>query len=799
VLKNYLSVALRNIRSNKGYSFINIFGLALSLGLSLLIIQMIVSFTSFDRFFENKERIYRINTTRTAENEARSFTVTPIPLVSALDEEVPGIEASTLWGWGIEGNGICRGKVLPFRTNFAAQNFFQVFSFELDRGDPGTALTEPNSIVLTSDVATNYFGNDDPMGEVIQLGQWGNYIVTGVLKDTSKLMTHMKIKSLVSLSTLASLEKRQLLPARLEDWTALTGFFSYVRLKKGVSPQQVEDTANRLAASRIRDPKYRYHFWLQGLTDIVNGPDLTPSAGEMVPMAAIYVLSAVAFLLVISAAFNYTNLSIARALSRAREVGIRKVVGAKRGQLFFQFIGEAVVIAFLALGGAFVLYRALFIPLLYSLHPVLRDYFQFRETWATLALFFAFAGVTGIVAGTIPALHVSRFQPIQALRQLAGLRVVSRITTRKVLIVFQFGLSVVFVISTFVAIDQLRFIRSMELGLRTEAILSVPLMGIDFGIFRQKITQESGIMAVAGTERMPAISSGRSSQLTRRDVQLTKAIRVSAADAGFLSVFGVRLLAGANFSEASLPEGEIPMILNETAARELGYGAPDGAVNQVLLLKDGEMGRVVGVVKDFAHSQITREQGAFGLLFRPGNFDFAALLVNPADVKGVVERLQKIWGSFDSAAPFACDIFTHQIEDEMSGMKAMMKSIRLVSLLAVVVSCLGLLGIADYSSRIRRREIGIRKVCGAGEWSLVRLLSKGYLAMLGVAAGAAIPTAWWFNGVILSVYENERIVNLRPELFAAGAGIVAVLGIAVVLSQTVRAARANPVDIIRHE
>jgi putative ABC transport system permease protein len=241
------------------------------------------------------------------------------------------------------------------------------------------------------------------------------------------------------------------------------------------------------------------------------------------------------------------------------------------------------------------------------------------------------------------------------------------------------------------------------------------------------------------------------------------------------------------------------MILNETAARQLEYSTPREAIDQILSLKDGEVGRVVGVVKDFAHGQITREQGPFALLFRSGDFNLVALRVNPADVKGVIERLQRIWASFDSAAPFACAVFADQIEDKMSGVKAMMKSIRFVSILAVVVSCLGLLGIADYSSRIRRREIGIRKVCGAGEWSLVKLLSTGYLAMLGVAAGVAIPVAWWFNGVILSVYESDRVVDLRPELFAAGAGIVAALGISMVLSQTVRAARANPADIIRHE
>ena len=803
MFKNYLRIALRNIRRNKGYSFINIFGLSLSLGLGLLIIQMIINFTSFDRFQANRERIYRLNTTRTAENEVRRFGTSPYPLASAVAAEVPGIEASTVWGSGVGGNAVCRGKVLPLAADFAGPEFFRVFSFRLMHGDPAAALREPNSIVLASEVAAMFFGDDDPVGEVIHLGKWGDYKVTGVIEDISQLKTHIDLGSLISLSTLVSLEKQGLLTRRSEDWTSVANSSIYVLLKPGVSPRQVEDTANRLAASRTSDPKYRYRFWLQGLTDIANGPELE-GRGEWIPMAAIYVLSAVGLLVVLSAAFNYTNLSIARALSRAGEVGIRKVVGAKRRQLFAQFVGEAVVIALLALGAAFGLYRLLLIPLLSGLHPAFRTYFLFRESWSTLGFFVVFAAGTGIVAGAVPALHISRFQPIQTLRNLAGLRVISRITARKALIVFQFGLSVVFVISTLVSIDQMRLIRNADLGFRADGLFSVPLEGVDFGLFRQKASQEPGLIAVSGVQRMPAVSGLGTSQVTRQDAPVTKPLGISAADAGFLSVFGLRLLAGANFPETSPPEGETLLILGETAARELEYGTPEKAVGQVVLMKsssknDAQRARIVGVVKDFAHGDIRREQAAFALSYRPELFTLAALRVNPPEIKAVAERLQRLWASFDSAAPFAYAVFTDQLENRMAGARIMMKSVRFVSLLAVFVSCLGLLGIADYSSRIRRREVGIRKVCGAGEWSLVKLLSRNYPGMLGVAAAVALPVAWWFNGLILSVYKSNKVVALRPELFAAGAGLVAALGMAVVFSQTVRAARANPSDIIRHE
>jgi putative ABC transport system permease protein len=569
-------------------------------------------------------------------------------------------------------------------------------------------------------------------------------------------------------------------------------------LKPSGSFRAVEEAANVAAAGEMPASTFKYRFWLQLLTKIVPGPKLRNQFGDDVPWGAVFVLGAIGLLVVLSAAFNYTNLSIARALSRAREVGIRKVIGAKRRQIFGQFVGEAVVIILLAFVAAFLLYRIVLIPLLLGLHPAIRAFFLFRETWTTLALFLAFAAGTGIVAGALPALYISKFQPIQALRNLAGLRVVSRITTRKILIVFQFGLSAIFIISTLVSIDQVRFIRNTDLGFRPENIIRVPLQGVDFDGFRQKIAQEPGILAVAGMESMPGVGGGGSIvSLARSDASLTKPIEISGVEAGFLPLFGLRLLAGSNFPEIPPPAGGTLLILNETAARDLGFGAPEQAVGQLLSRKDGKTARVVGVVKDFVYNNFTNEQRAFALSYRPESLSMAALRIDRMRIPVVAERLQRIWATFESAAPFEYAVLTDLIEDRMGGVNSMTKSIRFVSVLAVFVACLGLLGIADYSSRIRRREVGIRKVLGAGEWSLVKLLTRSYLAMLSVAAAAAIPIAWWFNKVLLSLY--DRVVSLRFELFVVGAGIVAILGMAMVLSQTVRAARTNPAEVIRNE
>lgn len=796
MLKNYLKITFRNIRKNKGYSFIIIFGLALSLSLSLLITQMIYNFTSFDRFHKNKDRIYRLVTTRIGENRTEDFATAPFPMASALTDAVPGIEASTVWTWGLSGNAIGRGKVFALRTRFAGEDFFRLFSYKLKHGDPALVLAQPNSIVLTSEIADIFFGEDNPVGEILQFGQWGDYTVTGVLEDTSRLKTHIDLRSMISLSTLPSFEKRGMLNPRLENWTNISSFV-YVMLERDVSPQRIEEGANRLAAARIQDPKFAYRFWLQPLTGIVPGPDLQNSAGDVIPWAVIYVLLAVALLVVLSAAFNYTNLSTAQALSRAREVGIRKVIGARRYQIFLQFIGESVTMALLAFILAFVFYRAILIPLFFSLHDIFRTYFYFAENWTTLGYFLLFAVGTGIVAGIIPAVHISRFQPVQAMRNLPGLRVVSRLSLRKGLIVFQSALSVIFIISTLVAMDQINYIRKADPGMRTEGLITVSLEGVDYGIFKQKVIQDARVRGIAGTEFLPGTSSRFGLVLKRSDVPLESTVVMIDSDAGFIPVFGLQILAGSNFPGTAPSSPEPLVILNETAVKELEFDGPQEAVGRTLLMKNGQRIRVAGVVKDFAHFSITRDQGAAALRFLPERSRYAVLHVEPAQIKDVAASLQKMWGSFDSAAPFEYAVVADQIEEELLGMKVMLKSIRFVSILTVIIACLGFLGIADYSSRIRRKEIGIRKVCGAGEWNLVKLLSRNFMGMLAVAIAPAIPLAWWFNGVILSLYDKK--VGMRAELFIIGACLVMVLGMGMVLSQTIRAARTNPVDIIRYE
>ncbi len=797
MLKNYIHVTLRNIRKNRGYSFIIIFGLALSLSLSLLITQIIYNFTRFDRFHENKDRIYRLVTARTGENRTDDFATAPFSVASALIDAVPGIEAATIWTWGVGGNAIGRGKVFPLRTRFAGEDFFRLFSYKLKHGDPAAALRQPNSIVLTSEIASLYFGEDNPVGEVLQFGQWGDYTVTGVLEDTSRLKTHITLRSMISLSTLLFLERQGIINPRSENWTNMGGTFVYVMLEPGVSPQRIEDGANRLAADRIRDPKYTYSFWLQPLTGIVPGPDLRNSSGDVIPMAVIYVLLAVALLVVLSAAFNYTNLSTAQALSRAREVGIRKVIGARRYQIFLQFIGESVTLALLAFILAFVFYRAILIPLFFGLSDFFRTYFYFAENWTTLAYFLLFAVGTGIAAGIIPAIHISRFQPVQAIKKLPGLRVVSRLSLRKGLIVFQSALSVVFIISTLVAVDQLNYIRKDDHGLKTEGLITVSLEGVDYGIFKQKVVQDARVQGIAGTEYLPGTTGLSILVLKRSDVPHECRMSTIASDAGFIPVFGLQIVAGSNFPDAARSSQETLVILNETAVKELEFVDPMEAVGRSLVIEDGQKFRVAGVVKDFAHSSIARDQGPFALGFLPERCRVAVLHIESEQIKDVTAKLRQMWGSFESAAPFEYALFADQIEEELMGMKVMMKSIRFISILTVIISCLGFLGIADYSSRIRRKEIGIRKVCGAREWNLVKLLSRRFLGMLAVATAPALPLAWWFNGVILSLYDKR--IEMRVELFILGACLVMVLGMGMVLAQTIRAARANTVDIIRYE
>lgn len=798
MFRNYLLVALRNLRRNKGYASISIFGLALSLGLGLLLIQMLIVFMSFDRFHAGKDRIYRVNTTRTREGTPTDYASTPFPLASLLSRETPGVLDVAHWSSGLSGNVVCRGRVLPFHAELVDPGFFRVFSVRLRSGDPATALREPFSVILSAESARKLFGDDDPLGETLRFGTWGDYAVTGVLEDTSALKSSLPLKPMISLSTLAPLERQGLIKPWSEDWTNIDRSYAYVLLDSSGSPRAVEQAANRIASARVgTGPGTPDRFWLQPLTRIVPGRRLMNHYGEDVPWGAIFVLGAVALLVALSAAFNYTNLSFARALSRAREVGIRKVVGAKRRQLFVQFTGEAVLISLASLFAGLFLYRLLLVPLLQGLHPALAGYFRFRETWGTLAIFLGFAAGTGIVAGALPAMHISRFRPLQALRNLAGLKVVSRVTARKALIVFQFMLSMVFITSTLIMMEQLRFVRSLAPGFRPAGVLQVDLQGVDFELFRQKAAAIPGIEAVCGAESMPGVGgANRAAAFRRPGAESPLLMPVAGAEAGFLALFEIPLVAGSDFPPAAPAGGETRLILTEAAVRRLGFDSAASALDQTLETKSGTMARIIGVARDFAHRKVEQPR-AVVLEHRSGPYGAAAVRVAPGAQRDVTERLRRLWTEFDSAAPFESALLTDLMELGLGGYTSMTKSIRCVALVAIIIACLGLLGIADYGSRLRRREVAIRKVCGSGEWSLVRLLSRSHLAMLGIAAGAAIPVGWFFSEVILSLFDERT--PLRPETFAAGAALVGALGMAMVLAQTIRAARAHPAEVIRNE
>ena len=794
---NYFKIAIRNIKNHKGYSFIIISGLTVSLALGFLIIQILSVYYSYDEFHENKDRIYRIVTHQTTEKGDIDLASTPLPLASSILQDCPGIEKvvkiKTMFNLSV----INKTQKYPIHSYFVDPDFLTIFDFELEYGDRFTALTKPYSIILELEQSQKFFGNQNPVGKILSVENYGDFTVTGVLKEYTDMFSHINMRNLISSSTLPSLENQKIIEPCLQNWRAIRFHYVYFMLKQDTNLEQIESVLPQYAQTNYNEADYSVAFRVQHLLDILPGNSLSNHLGSTAPMEPVYILVVVAIMIALAAGFNYTNLSMARALSRAREVGIRKVVGAKRFQLFFQFTGEAIIISLISLFLAFLFYKSWLVPSFQNLDPIFAEFFAFKLNLKIFIDFIGFAIFTGIAAGIVPAFYISKFKPVKILRNGSGIRLFSKITFRKILIVFQFSLSLIFIISMIIAYQQVRYIKQLDPGFNYENIINVELKGIDYPIFRQEISTNSNIINVSACDFLPGLSPGERYWFKNENMLDSLAIYSFTVDQYYIENLKIELIAGQHFPKTISADHEQFIIINELAAKNIGYKFPVDAIGQNLIYRDGTKVKIIGVVKDFAQDDLYNELKPCFFRYVPDIFRYANIRISPNSTKDVIPFLKEKWETLNSEMPFTFYFYSDLIEEELSDLEIMKIIIRFVSILAIFISCLGLLGIADYSAKVKIKEIGVRKVLGASVRNIVQILAKEFTLLLFIAVIIAVPLSFILNQMLLQIY--ERHVPLRIEFFILGSLLMLFLGLSVVLSQTVRAAQANPVDALKYE
>jgi putative ABC transport system permease protein len=798
MLKSYLTIALRSILKRKAFSAINIMGLASGLAICMLILTLIRDQNSYDGFHPDADRIYRVISDRTSSSSS-SFATAPLPLHDELEINYPAVEEAVRVKASIGADARIGERTVPVRGLWTEPAFLEVFNFPLQYGDPATALREPYSLVLTQE-AVEKFGWEDAgaVGRVVELGDWGEYTVTGVLAAFPG-KTHFNFELLGSFATVRSLEQAEKIRPSLDAWDDTNDGFVYLLLKEGADPHSLVEAFPAISDQHYAAfENYRLDFRLQPLAAITPSEILENDMTFTIPKVALYFLSILALIVLLTACFNYTNLSVAKALTRAREIGIRKVVGARRSQVFMQFLTESVLVALLALVIGYALLEMLVAPLFKSLF--FNQFFDINLEIRTglMIIFVILAIAVGMIAGALPAVYLSAFRPVRVLQSVSDLKVFSKLGWRKLLIAAQFVVSLIFITTVVILFDQTEFMLNADYGFNKENILNLSLQGQDYQKVRQELARNPDIKAISACSVLPASGSNQGTSVSTPGMDEPMGSHQIVVDYNFMDNLDLELVAGNALIEEG-PAGQL--VINETLARRLGWPDPAEAIGQPLTVNagfNGEFdGQITGVVKDYYYLGMERVIGNLVMYHNPEQLRYANLRIQTSDISGLLQFVENTWEALDPVHPVDYRFYDDQIGMIVGVYRDLMKILGFLAVIAIVITSLGILGVATYSVETRTKEVGIRKVLGAGVRRIVWTLSRGLLYPVLAALLLALPLSWFLNRLWLKQIAYH--VDLNPLNLGAGLVLLIVLSAGMVGSQAYRLAVRNPADTLRDE
>jgi len=785
MIKNYFKVALRNIKRNKLFSGINILGLAVGMACSIFILLWVQHERSYDRFHKNGKDIYRFIS---GINQLEAC-LSPAPLAKAMRQTMPEVvNTCVLVNWqGLVQNGDRRFEEKS--AFFADSTFFEFFSFKLLKGDKKTALVNPTNIVITESTAKKYFGNEDPMGKVLRLNNNDHFTVSGVMADVPS-NSHLQFDLLLPMRYYAD-RNRDFINNVWDNFN----YYTYVQLSGVNSKADLKNTEEKLhALYRQHEKDLELRVWLQPLFDIHLYSNFLGDVGGHGNILYVRVFSIVAVIVLIVACINFMNLATARSARRAKEVGLRKVVGARRLQIIGQFLGESALIAFIAL--------LIAVGLVFLLLPAFNNLAQKEigldftdgSFWLMLV---GIAILTGLISGSYPAFFLSSFKPVKVLkgRFNFGDR---GIWIRNTLVVGQFVISISLMVSTFVVYNQLQYIRNKNLGFDRENLLYVPITGrlwevnntLRSTLQQNPLTQDYTFISGLPTD---LVSGTVSIEWPGKDPRSQVIFAQFAVDENFVKTFKTTIVAGRNFSK-DIKSDSSNYLLNEKAIKLMGM-TPESAIGQPFTMW-GIKGTIVGVVKDFHFKPI--HQPIEPLVLRYGtNNNFLVVRTQPGNTEATINSLKNICTQLNPDRPFQYDFLDQDLAKLYRSEQQMGNIFNVFTALAIFISCLGLFGLTNFIAEKRTREIGIRKVIGASVSSIVTLLSKGLIGLMFVAVLIAVPLSWWAMNNWLQNFAYHTNISWWIFVIAAFASLL--IALITVSFQAIKAALANPIKSLRSE
>jgi putative ABC transport system permease protein len=837
MLNNFTGLAWRRLTRNKVFSLINILGLSVGLSCCMLITLYIWHENSYDTYHPDIDRLYQVGTIDIAHGKETRFYGCPAPLAGLVRQTFPQVEATAR---------ICRlvgedknliqysnpkGETRSFYEDngmMADSGFFHLFHYDFTEGNASTAVSGPYSIVLSKDIADKLFSGQPAVGKTVHLVSQQNgdhdYTVTAVFRPMDK-PSHINGRFFVSMygGHIGDYIRRSNLSMAINYF-----FVTYIRLKPGANPTQIDKAfpafVDTYEGNDLKQGGFQRKQFLLKVRDIHLHADMP--YGDVTPggsLTYLYILSSIAVFILLIACINFMNLATARSTRQSLEVGVRKTLGAGRTTIIRQFLGESLLMAFLALGAAAVLAIGLF-PAFQRLAD--RNIHLRPETAVVLgACFIALTILTGLIAGSYPALYLSSFQPVRVLKGDRGNRrsrtrgSVSKqllrrlmstslavMSLRKVLVVFQFSISIILIVAAIIIGRQMHYLRTTDMGFNKDQQLILSLRGDlrqKYTTVKKEIDRIPGVIASAGCTQFPGIYSPGDDLLYTEGHSKTENhhVYINYVDFDYMKIMGFQMISGHAFSSDFPRDSVDGIILNETSVRELGFDPATCVGKKVysaLPFASGASMRIVGVMKDFHFEDLHQPITGIGLeVFSDPKYTYITAQIDKNRIRPTIAAIQQIWQNIFPNTPFDYTFLDERFQKNYEADQRMADLVAWATGIAIFVSCLGLFGLAAFSAEQRTKEIGIRKVLGASEGSIVALLSRDFLRLVALAVLIGSPVGWnvmqkWLQGF---AYRT----GIGWTVFALTAGTALVIAVITISSQAIRAALANPVKSLRTE
>jgi putative ABC transport system permease protein len=794
MFKNLMLIALRNFRKDRWFSLLNVLGLTIGITFSLFLIFYIVDELSYDRYHKNADRIYRIAAHIQEPEKKMDWASTQQVLGPTLKNEFPEVEEAVRF-FNKERTLFKQGENNYYETKlyYADSNVFKVFSYNFLEGNATNALNKPNSIVISKSTAEKYFGKKTPaVGKTLKT-VYDLYTVTAVIEDVPK-NSHIYFDMLISLN-------QQLQATDPNFWGGFNNY-TYVLLKPNADAKaftkKMLPLYDKYMAKIFAQFNIKIQYEAQPITGIHLTSDLQGEPEEVGSMSYIWIFSAVAFFMLLIACINYMNLTTARSARRAKEIGIRKVNGSSKKQLVFQFLSESLLTSFIAV----LLSVVLVIVFLSMFNTISGKVFTVKNLFEplNLLLLLGIALFTGLVGGSYPAFYLSGFKPVGILKGALS-KASGNINLRRTLVVLQFSVSMIMLICTWVVYSQLSYLRKKDLGFSKEQVMTVTVnTGEDernkIAAMNNDFRSLPGIKAVGTGYGYPGGSNTNMNLFTveTKKGNIDKGIECYAIDEHFITSLGMKIVKGRNFSGASDTLHSI--LVNEALVKDFGW---DNAIGKRVKFPGDTSGNyleVVGVVKDFNQKALYNPIAPL-ILFCSPNCNNIQLKLSPADMKASIAGAETIWKKYFPQLPFEYKFMNANFNSQYAADQKRGKIFAAFSILTIIITCLGLLGLTAFTTQQRQKEISVRRVLGASTGEVVTLITKNYLWLALIAAAIAFPVAWYFMNKWLQVFPYNTGLSIVP--FIVSALVILITAVATASFHSAKAALSNPVKSLRSE